>query len=263
MVGISATATQRRRYLDRYADGFHISARRKQKAEILAETLAALLPDADALELVDFGCADGAVPVLMLHGPLGARIRRATGITLLDYNDLPDKPAHQHQRFLRTIGDLEGSLEHLTLPWGACDAVTATAFFHYCDQPDIPFAHAAKLLKPGGYLLAGMPAPWVLKLRSRGIPGVLPRNGRIRTIVPLDLYRRLAAAFGLVEVSRQAVQWAGTEWTTGLERTLRHAHFPYFGAQHLVVYRKAGEETAPADTADTDFHRLLDGLAGR
>jgi SAM-dependent methyltransferase len=256
MVGISATATRKRRYLDRYADGIHITARRKQKAEILSSTLGELLPGTDALELVDFGCADGAVPVLMLHSPLGQRIRRITGITLLDYNDLPDKPSHLHHRFLRTIGDLEGSLDHLTLPWGACDAVTATAFFHYCEQPDIPFAHAAKLLKPGGYLLAGMPAPWVLSLRSRGVPGVLPRNGRIRTIVPLDLYRRLAAVFGLVEVRREPVQWLAAEWSAGVERTLRTLRFP-FAAHHLVVYQKQG---GPVETPD--FHALLDDLAG-
>jgi len=229
---------KKNRYLDRYADGIHISPRRRQKAEILADALDRLLPDQDGLEIADFGCADGAVPVLMLHGPIGSRIRRVTGITLLDYNDLPEKPAHKHKRFLRMIGDMEESLDHLTLPWGECDAVTATAFFHYCDHPDIPLAHAARLLKPGGYLLAGMPAAWVLGLRHHGVPGLLPRNSRIRNIVPLDLYSKLANAFGLREVSCQAVQWLGTEWSAAAERTLRRMNFPWCAAQHLVIYQK-------------------------
>ena len=157
--------------LDRYADGMTISPRRAQKAEILGEALSRLLAGRERLTLVDFGCADGAVPVLLLRSAFGTAVARMVGITLLNYNDLPEKPAHTHPRFTRVIGDLVSELSEPDLPWGGCDAVLATAFFHYLDQPEIAFRHAARLLKPGGYLLAGMPARWVLALRQRGWGG--------------------------------------------------------------------------------------------
>ncbi|HEY3415854.1 MAG TPA: class I SAM-dependent methyltransferase [Armatimonadota bacterium] len=229
----------RKQRFDYYADGRQVSARRQDKAEILADALQRVFPARDDLELVDFGCADGAVPVLLLESAYGVAIRRITGITLLDYNDLPEKPAFAHPRFQRVIADLQGPLDGLSLPWGQCDAVTATALFHYFTAPDIPFAHAVRLLKPGGVLLAGMPARWVLRLRRHGLPGLLPRNTRIRQVVPLAAWARIAGACGLAEVSRQAVQWLGTAWSIPLERLLRRAHLPPWCASHtLVIYRK-------------------------
>lgn len=230
------------RYVDGYADGVRVSPRRQQKAALLAEALAALFPGADPTEIADLGCADGAIPVQLLLSPFGARLRHITGITLLDYNDLPEKPAHAHPRFTRVIGDLAGPLDGVDLPWGQCDAVTATAFFHYFDDPTVPLAHAARLLRPGGYLLAGMPAPWVLRLRARGVPGLLPRNRRIRCVQSLDAWAAMAATCGFTEVSRRAVQWCGTAWSAGLERALRALQCPW-GSQYLVVYRQGRQET--------------------
>lgn len=216
--------TPTRRYIDRYADGNHISAARRQKAEILGERLAALFPRGRDLEVVDFGCADGAVPVLLLRSPAGDMIRRLTGITLLDYNDLPEKPAHAHPRFRRLIADLASPLDSPRLPWGQCDAVLATAFFHYFAQPEVPFAHAYRLLKPGGYLLAGLPARWVLRVRKHGLPGLLPPNTRIRQIQSLAAWQSVASAVGFTEHSAHTIQWL---------------------SNYLVVYQKpSGELTS-------------------
>jgi SAM-dependent methyltransferase len=228
-----------RRHIDCYADGRHISDRRRQKAAILAEALAELFPAGDDLLLADLGCADGALPVLLLTAPLGARIRHILGATLLDYNDLAEKAAHTHPRFRRVVQDLSQPWDSADLPWGACDAVLATAFFHYFDHPEVPFGHAFRLLKPGGYLLAGMPAPWVLRLRRRGVPGLLARNRRIRCTPSLDAWGRTAVACGFTEVSRRAVQWCGVRATDALERWLRrHRLLSWLGGNYLVVYRK-------------------------
>jgi len=229
----------RTRHIDHYADGCHISARRQQKALILAETLQVLFPRQEQLEIVDFGCADGAVLVQLLHTPMGSAIAQITGITRLNYNDLPEKPAFTHPHFHRLIADLQHPLDDLPLPWGRCDAVLATAFFHYLTRPEITLAHAAHLLKPGGVVLAGMPARWVLRLRRHGIPGLLPRNNYIHSILSLDAWAHLAADAGLIEESRQAVQWCGLHATAPLEHWLRrHRLLAGWGSNYLVVYRK-------------------------
>lgn len=206
------------RYVDRYADGCSVSVRRRQKADLLAQALSAYYPDSHNLLIVDFGCADGAIPVLLLQSSFGSHIQRVIGITLLDYNDLPEKPAHIHPRFERLIANLEHPLDALSLPDGACDAVLATGFFHYCRQPVIPFHHAARLLKLGGLLIAGLPAPWVSHVRYRGIPGLLPANRRICTVQSCADWRRLAKACGFAEISCEAVQWLGTAWSAPIER---------------------------------------------
>ncbi len=226
-------------HLDHYADGTHISARRRQKAAVLGDVLAKLYPERSDLTLVDFGCADGAIPVLMLESAFGATIERYIGLTKLDYNDLAEKPAFAHPRFSRIIADLAEPLDDPALPWGACDAVTATAFFHYFAQPAAPLALAARLLKPGGCLLAGMPAPWVLALRRRGVPGLLPRNNYIRTVQSLDAWRDAAAAHGFREDARCAIQWLAIGATGALERWLARRCLPaWCGTNALVIYRK-------------------------
>ena len=225
--------------VDRYADGVVITSRRRDKALVLQETLQRLLPEMQEGMIVDFGSADGAMPFLLLNSPFGARVRGIVGITRLDYNDLPAKPAHAHPKLARLIGDLAGPLDGLDLPWGQCDAVTATGFFHYLTEPRVAFRHAFRLLKPGGYLLAGMPARWVLALRRRGCGPWLPPNNYIRTVISLDAWTRLAAECGFAEVSRQAVQWLGQDWSVAVERRLRRVPvLNRWGGHYLMVYRK-------------------------
>ena len=227
------------RYVDRYADGCYVSARRHQKAELLARILAEYFPADRDLRMIDFGCADGAIPLLLLQSSFGGCIERIIGITLLDYNDLPEKPAHTHPRFERLFADLEHPLDALSLADGAYDAVLATGFLHYCRQPEIPFQHAARLLKPGGVFVAGLPAPWVSHLRYRGIPGLLPANTRICTIQSCAAWRRLAETCGFREVSCRAVQWLGTAWSASCERWLRVHKLPHWCGTHaLAMYRR-------------------------
>lgn len=225
--------------VDRYADGRTISARRSDKARVIEEALRALLPEMREGVIVDFGSADGAVPVQLLNLVADGRIGRIIGITLLDYNDLAEKPAHGHPRYTRLVGDLSGPLDGLDLPWGRCDAVTATGFFHYLAAPEVAFGHAYRLLRPGGYLLAGMPARWVLRLRRRGCGPWLPPNNYIRTVVSLGEWARLAASCGFVEVSCRAVQWLGQGWSVPVERCLRRVPvIDRWGTHYLAVYRK-------------------------
>ena len=227
------------RRVDRYADGRVISARRRQKAEAVAEFVVEQFAGHSELEIVDFGCADGAIPVLLLRWPVGRSIRQITGITLLDYNDLPEKPAFAHPRFRRLIADLEGSLESLRLPWGACDIVLATAVFHYLNKPWIAFNHAARLLHPDGLLVASFAHPLMLRLRRRGLGTWLPPNNKIRHIRPLAWWQAVAVSAGFVELDRKAIQWMGLPGTTCVERWLRRAGMPAnLGSNVLVIYRR-------------------------
>ncbi len=226
--------------IDRYADGITVSPIRLQKAEILAETITGLYPDNSKLLITDFGCADGAIPVKLLNSSIGDRISFITGITLLNYNDIPDKSGHIHPRFNRVIANLDKQIEDVELPWGQCDIVIATAFFHYLKNPEIAFSTAARLLKPtGGYLIAGMPSPWVLALRKRGVTGIMPPNNYIHTILSLDNWKLIAETAGLHEIKRQAVQWLGCNATVGIERWLRRNRLlTGFGGNYFVIYKK-------------------------
>ena len=228
-----------RQRIDRYADGRVITPRRRQKAEAVAQVIAEQFAGYRDLEVVDFGCADGAIPVLLLRGPVGAMLKRVTGITLLDYNDLPEKPAHVHPRFQRLVADLEGTLEGVDLPWGACDLVLATAVLHYLRDPRHAFRHAFRLLRAQGLLLVTLPHPFVLRVRARGLGTWLAPNHRIRHVRPLAWWRREAAVCGFLEVSRCAIQWLGIEQSAPLEHWLRQQKLPpWCGGNALIVYQK-------------------------
>lgn len=226
-------------HVDSYADGRTVTPRRRQKAEVIADVIVNRFANRGGLRMVDFGCADGAVPCLVLESPAGGLIRDAIGLTLLDYNDLPGKPAFAHPRFRRVIADVEGSLEHLPLSWGKCDLVTATAFLHYLGRPGVAFAHAARLLRPGGLLVVSLPAPWMLWLRRRGVPGLLAPNNRIRFIERIDWWTKLASQSGFEEIERRAIQWLGLDCVAPLERLLRRTGIlGTSGSNLLAVYQK-------------------------
>jgi SAM-dependent methyltransferase len=224
--------------IDRYADGIHITPRRRQKAAILTDTITKIMPD-NALEIVDFGCADGAIPVLLLNSSLASNISQITGITLLNYNDLPHKPAFTHLKFMRVIADLESNLAGIPLPWGQCDIVTATSFFHYMFNPLIAFQHAAALLKPDGYLIITIPVRWLLLIRKIGFPGLLPKNNLIHQINSLDIWSSYAESCGLVEIERTATQWFGLKQTFKIEEIFRkNQMFTNLSTNFMVIYKK-------------------------
>jgi len=226
--------------IDRYADGRVVSSRRLQKAEALSECILRLTSGRAGLRVVDFGCADGAVPVTLLRGTVGTAIAEIIGITLLDYNGLGAKPAHDHPRFVRLVGDLEDDLDVLPLPWGECDVVTATAFFHYLRRPEIAMNHAARLLKPGGLMIMAQPHPWLLRWRRGGCAGLRLKNSRIRRIETLDTWSGMATSSGFVEVERRAVQWLGTRWTGRAEVWLRNNQLVRVpGSNYFLVFRRA------------------------
>ena len=228
--------------IDRYADGVTITSRRKQKAVLLAEIVEELFPDRRDLRAVDFGCADGAVPVLMLNSEIGERIEKVIGISLLDYNDLPEKKAHEHSRFKRLVTDLDEPIDQLNLDPSSFDFVMATSFFHYLRQPEVAFRCAHQLLKPGGCLLAGMLPRWLLGLRRVGYLGVRPCNNRIRQLLTLDGWRDQAESCGFEEMERRPVQWAGADATAGIELFLRRRRLlRRIATNHLVIYRKTEE----------------------
>lgn len=235
---MSMSGTSRKR-VDRYADGRIITARRRQKAEAVAEVLGKQFAGVGGLEVVDFGCADGAIPVLLLRGPTGALLQRVTGITLLDYNDLPEKPAFSHPRFRRVVADLEGPLDAVELPWGSCDLVLATAVFHYLKDVRRVFRHAFRLLRPRGVLVVTLPHPWVLRVRRHGLGAWLTPNNKIRQIRPLAWWEAVAASCGFVERRRCAIQWLGVHPTRKFERWLRRRTVPaWCGSNALVMYQK-------------------------
>jgi len=231
------------RRMDRYADGRTVSFRRRQKAGMLSEIVEELFPDRDDLLIADFGCADGAVPVELLNSPTGRSIRQIIGITRLDYNDCLFKPAAEHPRFRRLVGNLEKWPHGLTLPWAQCDLVTATAFFHYLRRPRAAFDLAYRLLKDDGWLIATFPALNLLRLRRHGFVGLVSRNGRIRRVQGLDAWSALAAKAGFEETQRFAVQWTGVRCLSAFEGWLRRRHLPpLLGSNRLVIYRKRRRE---------------------
>ncbi len=229
---------QGEKIIDRYADGVTISPRRRQKAAIIADIIDKLSYD-NPLQIVDFGCADGAIPYLLLNSEIAKSIFRITGITLLNYNDLPNKPAFYHPRFTRMISDIEGDLANITLPWGQCDIVTATAFFHYLKNPVKAFQHAANLLKPDGYLIITIPVRWVLAVKKTGFPGLMPSNNFIRQIISLDDWGVIAESAGFEEIERSAIQWAGMESTFKIEDIFRKNQiFINLSTNFMVIYKK-------------------------
>jgi SAM-dependent methyltransferase len=193
--------------MDTYADGRSVSARRRGKAALLAGLLARLRPEGE-FRLADLGCADGAIPVALLASPLGARITEAVGLTLLDYNALPEKPAFEHPRFRRLVADLSRPLAETcpALAAASFQVVTATALLHYLEEPAAAFANAAYLLKPGGHLVATVPAPWVLCLRAHH---PARPNTRIRHVLPLSAWRRMAEGLGWELVQAFRAQLTG------------------------------------------------------
>jgi len=226
-----------------YADGVHISYRRREKAALLEEAIRRHCPPGQILRACDFGCADGAIPRLLLESAEGRRIREYVGLTLLRYNPRAEKDFHQHPRLTIRIGDLEHPVEEFwpEVELGAFDLVTATGFFPYLSRPEAALANAAKLLRPGGWLLTMIPAPWLLRLRqSQWLPSPF-RNTHLRSrLTPAD-FVSLAEAAGFETLEVRRVQWSGlglalVRW---IEATLdRAGAIQRIGTNCLFVHRK-------------------------
>jgi SAM-dependent methyltransferase len=151
-----------------YADGRHLAHRRYQKYRILHGLLQQLeLPGPGHGRFVDFGCADGAIPVTLLESDLGSRIGEYTGITLLDYNDLGCETSFNHPRFRRVTADLQVPISNILGDefQGQTGVVTAMAFFHYLENVKGALDNAKWLLRENGMLIASIPARWVLRFR--------------------------------------------------------------------------------------------------
>ena len=242
--------------MDTYADGRTVSQRRCGKAALVARWIARLYPE-KKIRLADLGCADGAIPVALLASPAGGRITEAVGVTLLDYNDLVEKPAFEHPRFRRLVEDLErplaGSLAG-TLPElapGSFDLVTATSFLHYLADPRAGLDNAWHLLAPGGYLVATVPAPLLLRLRARRRRRP---NTRIRHALSLAEWWRMAAGRGweLVHAGRAQLTGLAFPPVRALESLLERTGLLRLVGTNLVLVLRKPEGACRARGVEPD-----------
>jgi len=155
-----------------YADGEHLAKRRQQKSEILRGILEKIeLPEGRSSRFVDFGSADGGIPVSLLESDIGERIREYVGITLLEFNLVGCSNFRTHPRYRTVVGDLQEPVSKV-LPkedQGRFDVVTATGFWHYLDDVKAALDNARWLLKDSGTLIVGIPSRWVLRFRLNPI----------------------------------------------------------------------------------------------
>lgn len=224
-----------------YADGLHISHRRREKAALLAAALQEFAPADRLLRACDFGCADAAIPKLLLESEVGPRLREYVGITLLNYNQQSPKRFHRHPRLQVRVGDLEQPLPRVLpdLERSSFDVITATGFFHYLERPERALENAAWLLRPGGLLLTMTPVGWLLRLRQSKLLAASQRNRLIRRELPPTIFLPLAAAAGFHLRQASRVQLTGLSWAPicRLEQSLAQAGLlAWLGTNYFFVH---------------------------
>jgi SAM-dependent methyltransferase len=197
-----------------YADGVHVSYRRREKAALLAAALREYAPARPGLRACDFGCADAAIPKLLLESDVGPRLEEYVGITLLNYNQQSPKRFHEHPRLTVRIGDLEQPVQRVLpdLEPASFDVITATGFFHYLERPERALENAAWLLRPGGILLTMTPVDWLLRLRQSRLLPASQRNRTIRQALSPAAFLPRAAAVGFTLRRATRVQLTGLGW---------------------------------------------------
>lgn len=224
-----------------YADGVHISHRRREKAALLVAALQEFAPAKGSLRACDFGCADAAIPKLLLESEVGPRLTEYVGITLLNYNQQSPKRFHRHPRLTVRIGDLQQPLPRVLpdLERSSFDVVTATGFFHYLERPERALENAAWLLQPGGLLLTMTPVGWLLRLRQSQLFAAPQRNRYIRSEFSVATFLRLAASVGftlrhIARIQLTGLSWAPVRW---LERSLeRTGLLARWGTNYFLVH---------------------------
>lgn len=227
--------------MDAYADGRTVSPRRRAKARLLARLIERLCPEG-AIRLADLGCADGAIPVALLASPLGSRVTEAVGVTLLDYNDLPEKPAFGNPRFRRLVADLALPLAETCpeLAPASYDLVTATSLLQYMEAPALALENAMHLLRPGGHLVATVPARWIVRARARR---PWRRNTRILHVQSLRAWREAVRASGFEMMRAFRAQLGGFAFAPlrALEELLERAGaLRLVGTNLVIIARKPG-----------------------
>jgi len=108
-------------------------------------------------DLVDLGTGTGRVLEL-----LGPKVESAIGIDL-SREMLSVARANLDRAGLRHCMVRQGDITQLPLPAGSADAVTIHQVLHYAAEPSAVVAEAARLLRPGGMLVAVDFAPHALE----------------------------------------------------------------------------------------------------
>lgn len=110
-------------------------------ADILAQRYAALLQQHARGVLVDLGC--GRVPLYDIYRPL------VSEIICVDWDGSPHQTLH-----LDVVCDLN---EQIDLPDACADTVLCTDVLEHIAEPQRLWSEMARILRPGGKLLAGVP----------------------------------------------------------------------------------------------------------
>jgi ArsR family transcriptional regulator len=107
-----------------------------------------LLGDGEIGELLDIGTGTGRI--LEVAAP---RIRRGVGVDL-SHEMLRVARARLEQEGIRNCQVRHGDFYNLTVPSSSFDVAVVHQVLHYAEEPAAVIAEAARVLKPGGRLLA-------------------------------------------------------------------------------------------------------------
>lgn len=190
------------------------------------------------LDLVDFGCADGAM-LFTLARRLGRRFGSGVGFDVFR-GGMPSVPEGLRVRFV--LADLFRDYPFV-LPDRSRDVAVVSAFLKYHPSPVRFLGEVARILRPGGIAVVLDPRPLVVHLGSlvgRFNKGYIPAlwgRDRLRAFVSGPAAQE-AARLEMVEFERYWVAPTARLYRTGVEAWLSRQIVQLVGLHQCAVLRR-------------------------
>ena len=133
-----------------------------RRTRMVLETIDRLLPQKTNLDVVDFGCADGAMlRGIKLH--LGHRFRSGLGVDSFA-DGIPTNDPANAIRYVRHGFDRH---EPLPVEHSSADILVASAFLKHIKNPVRCLDEMSTVLRPGGIGVVLDPCSWVVRVGLR------------------------------------------------------------------------------------------------